>query len=140
MLSIEVEQHSAPSGILVGYLRLSGELDAASYLDLIERARDTAAQGAVGLLLDLEGLDYMGSSGIFALHSIAMLLQGQAPPDPEQGWAAMHDAGPASDVVGQVKLLNPQPQVERVLERTGMTRFFEVHSDRSEAMAAFPTG
>jgi anti-anti-sigma regulatory factor len=137
MLDISVEQETTAGGHGVAVLGLAGELDAASYLSVIERARELVEAGAERILLDLRELSYMGSSGIFALHSIAMLLQGESPPDPEQGWAAMHDAGPSTDVVGQLRLLDPQPQVDRVLERTGMKRFFEVYPDRAAALAAF---
>lgn len=137
MLQIASEQETTPGGKSVAVMSLSGELDAASFGDVIEHARRLIGDGADGLLLDMTELVYMGSSGIFALHSVAMLVQGESPPDPEQGWAAMHDAGPSSDIVEQLKILSPQPQVDRVLERTGMKRFFEVHTDRAQAIASF---
>jgi anti-anti-sigma regulatory factor len=137
MLQIASEHETTPDGKSVAVMRLSGELDAASFGDVIEHARQLIGAGAQGLLLDMTELAYMGSSGIFALHSIAMLVQGESPPDPEQGWAALHDAGPSSEFVEQLKILSPQPQVDRVLERTGMKRFFEVHPDRTQAIASF---
>jgi anti-anti-sigma regulatory factor len=133
MLNIGVEQEA--DGLTV--MKLQGELDAASYLAVIARARELAAQGTSRLLLDLGELSYMGSSGLFALHSMAMILRGQTPPDPERGYAALHEAEPGEGVVMELKLLNPQPQVDRVLERTGMKQFFEVHTDRATALASF---
>jgi anti-anti-sigma regulatory factor len=35
------------------------------------------------------------------------------------------------------KLLAPQQQVDRVLDRTGLKQYFEIHSDRETAMASF---
>jgi anti-anti-sigma regulatory factor len=122
----------------VAVMKLEGELDAASYLDVIARARELAAQGTSHVLLDLGDLTYMGSSGLFAIHSVAMLLRGAEPPDPEHGWGAIHsvDSG-GSEQVQPLKLLNPQPAVDRVLERSGLKRYFETYTDRAAAIASF---
>ena len=122
----------------VAVMKLEGELDAASYLDVIASAHQLVEQGTRHILLDLEELTYMGSSGLFALHSMAMLLRGEVPPNPEDGWGAVHSMDrPDSDAVESVKLLDPQPQVDRVLERTGMKRFFETFTNRAAAMRSF---
>ncbi len=134
MLNIGVTQENA--GAPVSVLSLEGELDAATYTDVIGTARDLAAQGTTNILLDLSGLTYMGSSGLFAIHSLAMLLRGEEPPDPEGGWGAIHEATREETSV-HLKLLSPQPQVDRVLERSGMKRFFETFTDRSAALASF---
>jgi anti-anti-sigma regulatory factor len=136
LLTITINQES--SRVPVSVMRLDGELDAASYLDVIARARELNEQGTTHILLDLERLTYMGSSGLFALHSVAMLLRGEEPPDPEQGWAAVHAAAEGdSEAVEHIKLLDPQPQVDRVLERTGLKRFFETFTDRAAALRSF---
>ena len=74
----------------VAVVAVSGELDAASYLSLIEAGRGLVADGAKSLLVDLTDLKYLGSSGLVALHSLALLLAGKEPPDPEAGWSAFH--------------------------------------------------
>jgi anti-anti-sigma regulatory factor len=136
VLSIVVVQESAR--VPVAVMSLEGELDAASYLDALASAREAIEGGANCVLLDLEKLTYMGSSGIFVIQSVAMLLRGQQPPSPEDGWGAIHQAGQdSSDAPSNLKLLAPQPQVDRVLERSGMKRFFETYTDRSEALESF---
>ena len=66
-------------------------------------------------------------------------MRGDSPPDPEAGWSAFHAIGADEDAGTQklVKLLGPQAAVARVLERTGLTRFFDVYPDRSAAIASF---
>lgn len=136
MLNISVAQEQAR--VPVAVMGLEGELDAANYMQVIERARELAAQGTQNMVLDLSDLTYMGSSGLFAIHSVAMLLRGEAPPDPEGGWGAIHALGGGkSETVDCLKLLAPQPQVDRVLERTGMKRYYTVFSDKSEALGSF---
>jgi anti-anti-sigma regulatory factor len=123
----------------IAVFALNGELDYSNFEQLVDAAREAYQQGARRLLLDLSGLQYMGSSGLVALHAVAMIFSGQEPPDPEEGWAAYRTL--SDDVEGHehefVKLLRPSPQVEGVLERTGMRQFFEVHADRAAAVASF---
>ena len=45
------------------------------------------------VVLDLGGLTYMGSSGLVAIHSIALLARGREPISPDDGWQAIHDIG-----------------------------------------------
>jgi anti-anti-sigma regulatory factor len=134
VLKIDVTQENAGGHVAV--MSLEGELDYATYQDVIAAARDLATQGTTNILLDLSGLTYMGSSGLYVVHSVAMLLRGEEPPDPESGWGAMHEAA-NEDTSEHLKLLSPQPQVDRVLERSGMKRFFETFTDRSAALASF---
>jgi hypothetical protein len=81
----------------------------------------------------------MSSSGLVALHSVALLLQGREPPDPEYGWAVFRAVGRDVESGRQerVKLLNPGPRVERALDMAGFDRLFEVYADRKEAIASF---
>ena len=91
LLTIAVDHEEAR--VPVAVMRLEGELDAATYLDLIESARQAVGAGGGYILLDLENLTYMSSAGLFAVHSISMLLLGEEPPDPEYGWAAHPRSG-----------------------------------------------
>ena len=135
MLNITVEHELTARPVAI--MRLEGELDQSNYLDVVNRARELADAGTLNLLLDLSDLSYMGSSGIFALRSIAIVLSGETPPDPEGGWGAVHELEGRSADTSRLKILNPQPPVDRVLERTGLKRYFETFTDRAAALAAF---
>ena len=118
---------------------VSGELDASNFQSLIDVGRELYAAGTRQLVLDLDGLTYMASSGLIALYSLALILRGEPPPDPEEGWGAFHAIGMDEDAAlhHSVKLLRPQANVSRVLERTGLTRFFDVYTERDAALASF---
>ena len=115
-------------------LALEGELDASNFESVIETARRLYDEGARALIIDLEKLRFMASSGLVTLHSIVRIMQGQEPVDPEGGWAALHSTVDGKQTV--VRLAGPQPAVERVLTRTGLDRLFVVHADRDAAVAA----
>jgi anti-anti-sigma regulatory factor len=36
-----------------------------------------------------------------------------------------------------LKILNPQPQINRTLEMTGLKQFFEIYTDLETAVASF---
>jgi len=120
-------------------LALTGELDASNFESLIEEVRGLYAGGVRRLILDLEGLSYMASSGLVALHAITRILRGEEPPDQEAGWAAFHALGHDVSAGGReanVRLVAPQPSVARILERTGLKDYFAIHPDRAAAIAA----
>lgn len=123
----------------VKILRLDGDLDAATFESLIERGRDLYASGVRSLLIDMSGVGYMGSSGLVALHSLALILDGHEPPDPELGWGTFKNL--QTDVEDRrqthLKVVGPQGSVLRALERTRMTEFIEVHSDERAALDSF---
>ena len=137
MMNMTVDQ--AQGRVPVTILSLHGDLDASNYQEVIAKARELYTAGTRHVLLDLGDMPFMGSSGLVALHSIALLLRGEEPPDPSFGWAALRAAGggPGAGLEAHVKLLSPQPQVDRVLERAGLKQFFETHTDRQAAIASF---
>ena len=122
----------------VAVIGLAGELDGSNFEDVIEAGRTVRDAGAQRIVLDLAGLTYMGSSGLVAIHSIALLLRGLEPTSPEDGWQALHDLSTAAetDVDAGLSLAGPPASVERVLDRSGMLALFVVHPDRETAIAA----
>jgi len=118
-------------------IALNGELDGSNFEQVIEAGRIAVAAGASRVVLDLGGLTYMGSSGLVAIHSIALLTRGREPISPDDGWQAIHDIGSeAADGEATLHLAAPGPSVSRVLDRSGMTSLFPVHPDRDAAIAA----
>jgi len=134
-LTVEPAQGKVP----VTILGLHGDLDASNYQEVIAKAQAIYAAGGRYLLLDMSDVPFMGSSGLVALHAVAVLMRGDKPADPASGWDAIHaiDRDRESGMQKHVKLLAPQQQVDRVLDRTGLKQYFEIHSDRETAIASF---
>jgi anti-anti-sigma factor len=139
-MALETTIEQATGRVPITIIALDGELDASNFNELIATAGQLYEAGTRHLLLDLANLRFMASSGLVALHSILRIMRGETPPDPEAGWGALHSLG--LDVSGgetqtAVQLCAPQAAVERVLTRTGLTRLFRVHADRTSAIDAF---
>jgi anti-anti-sigma regulatory factor len=124
--------------VQVTVLSIHGDLDGSTYTSLIAKVKELYQAGTRHLLLDMSLVAYMSSSGLVALHSAALLMSGEQPPDPEDGWGSIHAAveGEAG-LQKNVKLLNPQPRVDRTLEVSGMKEYFEIFTDLNAAVASF---
>ncbi len=136
---MDIVVSQAEGRVPVTILRLGGVLDASNYRDLVARAEEEYEAGTRDLLLELSDLSFIASSGLVALHSIALIMRGEEPPDPEHGWGALRTL--AKDREGgyetHCKVCCPQPPVAKVLEMTGFNRFLEVHTDPEVAIASF---
>jgi len=137
MMEIKINKLQGPANVTI--LQLTGKLDGSNYLELVEEARRVYMDGARDLLIDMSQLTYMSSSGIAAIHKTALMFRGMPVLEDESGWSAYHaiDRDRSNGVQQHVKLLSPQPEVARVLELSGFTGLFEIHSDLSKAVASF---
>ena len=136
-MTIKLERAQGDTPVAI--LSIQGDLDASNYKEVINAAKGAHQDGLQYLLIDMSEVPFMSSSGLIALHSIALLMRGEEPPDPEYGWEAFHalDRDRDSGVQTKVKLLNPQPRVEQSLKITAMNEFFEIHTDLDTAIASF---
>jgi anti-anti-sigma regulatory factor len=116
-----------------------GDLDASNYQDLITAARQVYEHGSRRLLIDMSNTSFMSSSGLVALHTVTLIMQGLPLPDSEMGWGALHAINGINGNQKQqyVKLINLQPQVDRALDKTGLKSFFEIFPNREEAIASY---
>ncbi len=134
-ITVQQKQGRAP----VTVLQTHGDLDASNYQTLIAKAQQVYDAGTRNILIDMSDTEFMGSSGLVALHSIALLMRGDELSNPESGWAAFHaiDRDRDTGLQQHIKLFNPQPQVDRALEVSGLKQFFEVHTNLETAVASF---
>lgn len=116
-----------------------GKMDGPNFLELVGQARDLHDRGVEQILLDWSGTSFLSTSGLVAIHSIALLMEVNPPKDPEQGWAAFRAVADAADSERQhrVRLLKPQASVQRTLTRAGLDQFFEIHTDLEAALSSF---
>ena len=122
----------------VTVLQPHGDLDAHTYQELIAAAQREWTGGARDMLLDLGDVHYLSSSGLVAIHTIARLLKGQELPDLEAGWSTIHAMEhEVREPHPHLKLLSPQPPVDKVLTMTGFRQMFDIHAGLEAALAAF---
>jgi len=132
---VSQERGSVP----VSVLHLKGDLDASSYLELVNTAQKLYDEGARFLLLDLSNMVFISSAGLASLHIITKLFRGEKS-NPEDGWGTYKsiDRERETGLQKNVKLLNPTPDVAQVLETVGFNQFFETYANWDEAVQSFP--
>jgi anti-anti-sigma factor len=131
---MEIDVTQEKGKVSVSVVHIKGDLDASSYLDLVNTAQKLYKVGARSLLLDLANLDFISSAGLASLH-IVMKMFGGEKADPEDGWGTYKEIERGLQV--NVKLLNPSTEVDNVLDTVGFKQFFEVFTDLEEAVNSF---
>ncbi len=103
----------------VTLLVLRGRLDEMATTSVEQVFSEILEAGAKQVLLDLEGVEYVSSSGLRVLLMLAKALQKSQ---------------------GMLKLCKLSPFVAEVFEISNFIRLFDVHENRAEALAAFGKG
>ena len=139
MLNVKVDK--VEGRVPVTVIRLEGELDASNYGSLITQTQELYVAGTRDLLLDLENVGFVSSSGLVALHRMALIMRGETLEDAEEGWRAFHgisrDLDSAESPEAHYKLLNPQPLVLKVLDTAGFSDIMPIFEDEETAVASF---
>lgn len=133
-IKVSVEQGAVP----VNVIHLNGDLDASSYLELVSTAQKIYDGGTKSVLIDLTDLAFISSAGLASLHIITKMFRGEKS-DAEDGWGTYKeiDRDRDSGMQKHVKLYNPSPEVDSVLDTVGFKQFFEVYTDLNEALKSF---
>lgn len=133
-INVSQEQGSVP----VSVVAIKGDLDASSYLALVDTVQKLYNAGVRHLILDLSQLVFISSAGLASLHIITKMFRGERA-DPEDGWGTYKaiDRERESGLQRNVKLLNPSTEVDQVLETVGFKQFFEVYTNLDETVRSF---
>jgi anti-anti-sigma regulatory factor len=120
-------------------MQLAGNLDASNYTEVIAKAQGAYDEGARDLLIDLSKVPYVSSAGLMSLHTAALIFAGYAMSAKESGRPAFRSINAQNEkIVRQhVKLLNPQPAVEHVLDTVGLKQFLDIYTDLETAVQSF---
>lgn len=133
-INVSQEEGSVP----VSVVHIDGDLDASSYLALVDTAQKLYDAGVRCLLLDLSDLVFISSAGLASLHIITKMFRGERS-DPEDGWGTFKniDRERESGMQKSVKLVKPSREVDMVLETVGFKQFFEIYTDLDQAVRSF---
>ena len=116
---------------LVAIMHLQGDIDASNFVQVVDKAREIYENPARHLIIDLSEVPNITSTGLAAIHKIALLYSGvveeKSHPDLTHNSTARKF----------VKLLSPQPGVDKALETAGLKLFFKVFDDLESALNSF---
>lgn len=128
-MNITVDVKQAREQIAV--MHLEGDIDASNFVQIVDQAREIYQNPTRNLILDLSRVSSISSTGLVAIHKVALIYSGL--PEKE----AHPDLTHSSNARKYVKLLSPQPAVDKALETAGMKLFFKVFHDLESALNSF---
>lgn len=135
---MNLETTFATARVPVTILTTHGDIDGSNYQELIKFANKLYQNGTRNILLDLGDTPFISSSGLVALHSIALLLNGGKPLNIDDGWSALSEMGDGlGSLQTHLKLLNVQKRVDHTLDISGFKPFYELFNDKEAALASF---
>jgi anti-anti-sigma regulatory factor len=126
-ITVTLQQASEP----VAVMHLQGNIDASNFVQIVDKAHEIYQNPARNLILDLSEVPNISSTGLAAIHKIALIYSGV----PEE--KTHPDLTHSSNARKRVKLLSPQPDVEKALETAGLKLFFKVFRDLESALKSF---
>ena len=126
-ITVTVQQAREP----VAVMRLQGDIDASNFVEVVDKAREIYQNPSRNLIIDLSEVSNITSTGLAAIHKIALLYSGVSEEK------AHPDLTHSSNARKFVKLLRPQPAVDKALETAGMKLFFKVFHDLESALNSF---
>ena len=131
-MEINITFHQGREPIAI--MHLQGDINASNFVQVSDKAQELYMNPARNLIIDLSEVPNISSTGLAAIHKIALLYSG-VPQQVEEN--VNPDFTHSSDARKHVKLLNPQPDVEKILEGAGLKLFFKVFKDLDSALASF---
>jgi anti-anti-sigma regulatory factor len=115
-------------------LHIAGQVDSSTADQFQAAALQAIDGGANDLLLDLTAMRYISSAGLRAVNAIFLALRDRAGEDPGRVGQGLRDGAYRSP---HLKLLNPSPEVTRVLSTAGFDLFLESYKNLRTAVDAF---
>lgn len=118
-------------------LHIHGSLDGATYGELLVEAQQILAQGVRYLVLELSDCDYMSSAGLMTLTSIFKQMRDLTRSESGASWATKNTLERAGELgpARQLALVNPCPEVERVITLAGMQSYIPIYVSTEQALA-----
>ena len=134
-MEITVSFHQVNEPIAV--MNIKGNVDASNYIEIVNKAQEIYNNPVRNLILDLSKVPFISSAGLVAIHKIALIYSGGKQEVEQEGKETRPDFTHNANARRRVKLLNPQPDVDKTLETTGLKLFFKVFDNLDTALKSF---
>ena len=134
-MEINVSVHQAEKPIAI--MRITGEINASNYLDIVTKAQELYKDTVKDLVVDLSGVPSITSTGLVALHQLSLIYSGSEHRVEKDGTEMRPDVTHNNSARKHVKLLSPQPEVDKALQSAGLKLFFKIFGDLESAINSF---
>lgn len=121
----------------VSVMKIKGEIGASNFVQVVRKAQELYDNPARNLILDLSEVTEITSAGLAGIHKISLIYSGVPLELDLEGEDSRLDDTHSNKARKHVKLVNPQPNVDKTLETSGMKFFFRVFNDVDSALKSF---
>ena len=128
--SLNITVSEVRRGVTITILHVDGRINLSNTDVLEQAARDAFASGARDILLDLNNVPSLTSSGLRSIHWIYTLLN-----QPPSGEEPLPDSPKSKSP--HIKLFTTSPHVLKVLHVAGFDLYIDIYQDLNEAITAF---
>ncbi|HER34100.1 MAG TPA: anti-sigma factor antagonist [Halothiobacillaceae bacterium] len=125
--------HDQPMPVTI--FQIEGAIDVQSADDLVREATAAFGAGSRNMLLDMDKVTFLSSSGLRAIHQIFTMLRDETPEDADAAVFGGISAGTYKSP--HLKLLKPSSDVQNVLKMSGFDMFLDIYQDHGQALASF---
>lgn len=122
----------------VAVVRVRGDINAATYEQLRDRAKREIERGAERIVLDLVDVPHISSAAFRAFHFIFHIMRTDAPEDSDEAMRAGMRAGTYHS--RHLAIARPTPRVKEVLQLAGIHHFIAVYDEVQAALDALCQG
>ena len=135
-MEMTVSIHQSEEDI-IAIMKLKGDIDASNFMEIVNKAQEIYNNPARNMIIDLSEVTSVSTTGLVALHKIALVYSGVPQNVEANAEEVRPDFTHSSNARKFVKLLNPNPDVDKALEKAGMKLFFKVFKDLESAIQSF---
>jgi hypothetical protein len=118
----------------VAVLRPTCSHDIANYREVLAGSLAALDAGAHALVVDLSRVDRLGTAGLVALYGVARLSAGAAPPNADDGWAALWSIAEMPQQPSRLAVVRPHPAITTTMARPPYSGFLAVYTDLDVAL------
>jgi anti-anti-sigma regulatory factor len=132
MMDIDISHVQARVPVTI--FRLKERINLGNTEQLVEKAREAFNNGTRYLLIDLTNVLSVTSAGLRAIQSIYKIfcsesLSGNKEPTGEKTASAIRESA-------CLKIINPNPELRRILSLVGFDKYIEIFNTQQEALLA----
>ncbi len=121
----------------VSLMKIKGGISASNFVQVVRKAQELYNNPARNLIIDLSDVPEITSAGLAGVHKISLVYSGVAlEMDMESDDPRLDDTH-SNKARKHVRLVNPQPEVDKTLENSGLKFFFRVFPDVDSALKSF---
>lgn len=121
----------------VSLMKIKGEISASNFVQVVMKAQELYNNPARNLIIDLSDVPEITSAGMAGIHKISLVYSGVPLELDLEGEDSRLDDTHSNKARKHVRLVNPQPEVDKALESSGLKFFFRIFNDVDSALKSF---